>query len=156
MRFMILVRATAESEAGTPPSETMLAAMGRYHEELVRAGILLDAAGLVPSSKGARIRFSGKGKEVVDGPFTESKELIAGYTLIEVRSREEALAWALRMPNPMEGEGEIELRQLYELDDFGPSEAIDTYFRGKSFADPTTTKEKKNEVHDHRQSDARK
>lgn len=126
MRFMILVKATKDSEAGVMPGEELIAAMADYHEELARAGVLLDASGLQPSAKGWRIRFSGKKRTVLDGPFTESKELVAGYTLIQVKTREEALEWARRFPNPaVDGaEGEIEVRQLYELEDFGPSEAM--------------------------------
>lgn len=127
MRFMIIVKATPDSEAGRfpPDSDKVFAAMATYHEELVKAGVLLDASGLQPSSKGWRIRYEGDKRTVVDGPFTESKEMIAGYTLIQVRSREEALEWARRFPNPV-GEGkpaEIEVRQLYELEDF-PADTI--------------------------------
>jgi hypothetical protein len=127
MRFMMIVKASEQSEAGVMPSEAMLEAMGRYNEELAKAGVLLDLSGLQPSSKGARIEFSGDKRRVIDGPFTESKELIAGYWLIQVKSKEEAVAWALRAPNPHpEGaETNIELRQLFELDDFAPSEAVE-------------------------------
>ncbi len=127
MRFMMLVKANKDSEAGKMPSEELLSAMGKYNEELMKAGVLLDLAGLQPSSKGARIEFSGGKCTVVDGPFTESKELIAGYWIIQVKSREEAIEWAKRAPNPAgEGQkGEIEIRQFFELDDFAPSEAID-------------------------------
>jgi hypothetical protein len=127
MRFMIIVRATEETEAGVMPEEDLLASMARYHEELHRAGVLLDGSGLKPSSQGWRIRYSGGERQVVDGPFAETKELIAGYTLIQVRSRDEAMEWARRFPNPL-GEGrhaEIEVRPLYELDDFGTGEAIE-------------------------------
>ncbi len=127
MRFMILVKATKDSEAGAMPEEKLLAEMGRYHEELSKAGALLDGSGLHPSSKGWRIHYSGTKRTVTDGPFTETKELVAGYTLINVRSREEALEWTRRFPNPA-GEGreaEIEVRQLFELDDFGSSEAVE-------------------------------
>lgn len=122
MRFMIIVKATADSEAGRfpPDSDKLFAAMATFHEELAKAGALLDASGLHPSSKGWRIRYDGDKRTVVDGPFAESKELIAGYTLIQVRSRDEALEWTRRFPNPV-GEGrpaEIEVRQLYELEDF--------------------------------------
>jgi hypothetical protein len=129
MRFMILVKATADSEAGVMPEEDLFAAMADYHEELSQAGILLDASGLQPSSKGWRIRYSGGRRTVVDGPFTEAKELIAGYTLIQVRTREEALEWARRFPAPFgeRAEGEIEVRQLFELEDFPPSEAADRF-----------------------------
>ena len=122
MRFMIIVKATPDSEAGRfpPGHEKVFAAMAEYHEQLVKAGVLLDGSGLHPTSKGWRIRYDGDRRTVIDGPFTESKELIAGYTLIQVRSREEALEWSRRFPNPV-GEGarcEIEVRQLYEMDDF--------------------------------------
>ena len=129
MRFMIMVKATKDTEAGVMPEEKLMAAMAKYHEELVKAGVLLDASGLQPSSKGARIRFSGGKRTVIDGPFTESKELVAGYTLIQVKSREEAMEWARRFPAPHgEGaDGEIEIRQLFELEDFGPSEAIERF-----------------------------
>lgn len=127
MRFMMIVKANKDSEAGKLPREELLSAMGKYNEELLKAGVLLDLAGLQPSSKGARIKFSGGKRTVVDGPFTESKELIAGYWIIQVKSREEALEWAKRAPNPHgEGQdGEIEVRQFFELDDFLPSEAVD-------------------------------
>lgn len=122
MRYMIIVKATPTSEAGKfPPNMAeLMAVMGTFHEELARAGVLLDASGLAPSSQGWRIRYEGKKRQVVDGPFTESKELIAGYTLIQVRSRDEALEWTRRFPNPV-GEGlsaEIEVRRLYEMEDF--------------------------------------
>jgi hypothetical protein len=129
MRFMVIVKATKNTEAGRLPEEKMIAAMATYHEELVKAGVLLDASGLQPSSKGWRVRYSGRKRTVIDGPFTETKELIAGYTLIQVKSREEALEWSKRFPNPV-GEGseaEIEVRQLYELDDFGPSDAVERF-----------------------------
>ena len=119
MRFMLLVRATAESEAGNPPGQDMLEAMTRYNEELVKAGVLLAGEGLQPSSKGARVHFSGAGRTVVDGPFAETKELIAGYWLIQTKSREEAIEWVKRCPNPLEGESVIEIRQVFEADDFG-------------------------------------
>jgi hypothetical protein len=127
MRFMMIVKANKDSEAGVMPSEELIAAMGKYNEELMKAGVLLDLAGLQPSSKGARIKFSGGKRTIIDGPFTETKELIAGYWIIQVKSREEALEWAKRVPAPHgEGaEGEIEIRQFFELDDFAPSEAID-------------------------------
>ncbi len=131
MRFMIMVRANATSEAGAFPDdkEKIFAAMAEYHEQLAKAGALLDASGLQPSSKGWRIRYDGGKPRVIDGPFTETKELIAGYTLIQVRSREEALEWARRFPAPFGegGESEIEVRQLYELDDLGPSESIERF-----------------------------
>ena len=126
MRFMMIVKANKDSEAGKMPSEQLLSAMGKYNEELLKAGVLLDLAGLEPSSKGARMQFSGGKRTVVDGPFTQSEELIAGYWIIQVKSREEALEWAKRAPNPYgEGqEGEIEVRQFFELEDFGRSEAL--------------------------------
>jgi hypothetical protein len=127
MRFMIIVKATRDSEAGVMPEEKLIATMTQYHEELAKAGLLLDGSGLQPSSKGWRIKYSGDKRTVVDGPFTESKELITGYTLIQAKSREEAMEWIRRFPNPAgEGrDGEIEVRQLFELEDFGPSEAVE-------------------------------
>jgi hypothetical protein len=119
MRVMVLVKASAESEAGVMPSEELLAAMGRYNEELVKAGVMLAGEGLYPSTNGARIRFSGEKRIVVDGPFAEVKELIAGYWIWQVASMEEAVAWARRCPNPTEGESELELRQIFEAEDFG-------------------------------------
>jgi hypothetical protein len=129
MRFMIIVKATRDSEAGVMPEESLMAAMAAYHEELVKAGVLLDASGLQPSVKGTRIKYSGGKRTIVDGPFTEAKELIAGYTLIQVKSREEAMEWAKRFPNPSgeHADGEIEIRQLFELEDFGPSEAVERF-----------------------------
>jgi hypothetical protein len=126
---MIIVKATGNSEAGVMPEEKLIAAMATYHEDLVKAGVLLDASGLKPSSKGWRIRYSGGKRSVIDGPFAETKELIAGYTLIQVKSREEALEWTRRFPNPV-GEGadaEIEVRQLFELENFGPSDAVERF-----------------------------
>ena len=127
MRFMMIVKANEDSEAGVMPSEELIAAMTKYNEELVKAGVLLDLSGLQPSSKGARIKFSGGKRTVIDGPFAETKELIAGYWLIQVKSREEAIEWTRRVPAPHgEGaEGEIELRQLFELEDFAPSDAVE-------------------------------
>jgi hypothetical protein len=119
MRFMIMVKANAESEAGEMPSEELLAAMGAYNEELVKAGIMLAGDGLHPSSKGARVKFSGNDRTVIDGPFAETKELVAGYWLWQVKSKDEAIEWVKRCPNPMEGESEIEIRQVFEADDFG-------------------------------------
>jgi len=119
MRVMVIVKATSESEAGQLPSTELLEAMGRYNEELAKAGIMLAGEGLHPSSKGARVRFKASERSVVDGPFTETKELIAGFWLWEVRSMEEAIEWVKRCPNPMEGESEIEVRQVFEADDFG-------------------------------------
>ena len=120
MRFMVLVKATADSEAGVMPSEEMFAAMGSYNEELVKAGVMLAGEGLHPSSKGARVSFGGEGERTVtDGPFAETKELIAGYWLMQVDSFEEAVEWIKRCPNPHEEPGEIEIRPVFEADDFG-------------------------------------
>jgi hypothetical protein len=117
---MMMVRASKESEAGVMPGEELLAAMGKYNEELVKAGVLLAGEGLHPSSRGARVRFSGEQRTVVDGPFP-ANELMAGFWLIQVASKEEAIEWARRCPNPMEGESEIEIRQVFEAEDFGPA-----------------------------------
>ncbi|MCE9667705.1 YciI family protein [Myxococcus stipitatus] len=119
MRFMAIVKADKNSEAGVMPDQKLLAEMGKFNEELVKAGVLLAGEGLHPSSKGARVRFSGTKRTVIDGPFAESKELIAGFWILQVKSREEAIEWIKRCPNPMEGESEIELRQVFEPDDFG-------------------------------------
>src|SRR5579864_4704566 len=119
MRVMVIVKATKDSEAGALPSKELLTAMGKYNEELVKAGIMLAGDGLKPSSKGKRVRFSGAKRTVIDGPFTESKELIAGFWLWQVRSMEEAIEWVKRYPNPHEGESEIEIRQVFEAEDFG-------------------------------------
>ena len=124
MRFIIIVKATKDSEAGVMPEERLIADMATYHEQLQKAGVLLDASGLRPSSAGWRIKYSGDKRAVIDGPFTEAKELVAGYTIIQVNSREEALEWSRRFPNPHLENGEIEVRQLFELEDFGESEAI--------------------------------
>ena len=129
MRFLIIVKATAESEAGTLPDPALINDMAVFHEELAKAGALLDAAGLKPTAQGWRVRFDGEGRHVIDGPFTESKELIAGYTLIQARSREEAMEWSRRYPNPR-GRGlpcEIEVRPLYSLEDFPPSEGVERF-----------------------------
>ncbi len=132
MRFMIIVKATKESEAGVMPGETLLAAMQKFHEELVKAGVLVDASGLQSSAKGWRISYTGAAADertVTDGPFAETKELIAGYTIIEVKSRQEALEWSKRYPNPAgDGkQGQIEVRQFFELEDFAPSDAIERF-----------------------------
>ena len=119
MRFMVIVKATKDSEAGALPSGELLTAMGKYNEELAKAGILLAGDGLQPSSKGARVRFSGPKRTVVDGPFAETKELIAGYWMWKVKSKEEAIEWVKRCPNPMPGDSEIEIRQVFEAEDFG-------------------------------------
>jgi len=126
MRFMMIVKANKDSEAGVMPSEEMIATMGKFNEELLKAGVLVDLSGLQPSSKGFRVRFSGGKRTIVDGPFAESKELIAGYWVISVKSREEALEWAKKVPAPEpNGKGEIEVRQFFELEDFAASPAID-------------------------------
>ena len=119
MRFMVIVKASPESEAGQMPSEKLLADMGKFNEELVKAGVMLAGEGLHPSSKGTRIRCSGEQRTVIDGPFAETRELVAGFWLIQVKSKEEAIEWMRRCPNPMEGESEIEIRQVFESDDFG-------------------------------------
>ena len=129
MRFMIIVKATPQSEAGVMPEESLLTAMADYHEQLAKAGVLLDGNGLQPSAKGWRIRYSKGQRKLIDGPFAETKELVAGYTLIQVRSREEAIEWTRRFPAPM-GElqdAEIEVRQLFELEDFAPVEAVERF-----------------------------
>ena len=129
MRFMIIVKATRDSEAGKQAPESLFAEMAAYHEALVKAGVLLDGAGLQPSSKGWRIRYSGDKRTIVDGPFAEAKELIAGYTLIQTKTREEALEWARRFPNPTidHGDCEIEVRQLFELEDFEPNPQLQRF-----------------------------
>lgn len=119
MRFMIIVKASKDSEAGVMPSEKLLAEMGKFNEELASAGVLLAADGLHPTSKGARVKFSGSKRTVVDGPFTETKELIAGFWLWQVKSKEEAIQWVKRCPNPHPGDSEIEIRQVFEAEDFG-------------------------------------
>lgn len=119
MRFMIIVKATKDSEAGIMPSTELLAAMGAYNEELVKAGIMLAGDGLHPSAKGARVQFDGDKRSVVDGPFTETKELIAGFWIWQCKSKEEAIEWVKRCPNPMPGPSEIEIRQIFEAEDFG-------------------------------------
>jgi hypothetical protein len=119
MRFMVMIKATKDSEAGVMPSKELLEAMGNFNEELVKAGVMLAGEGLQPSSKGARVKFSGTKRTVIDGPFTEAKELIAGFWLWQVKSKEEAIEWVKRCPNPLEGEAEIEIRQVFEAEDFG-------------------------------------
>jgi hypothetical protein len=121
MRFMVIVKATKDSEAGVMPSTELLTAMGKYNEELANAGILLAGEGLQPSSKGARVRFSGAKRTVIDGPFAETKELIAGFWLWQVKSKQEAIEWLKRCPNPHNEETEVEIRQVFETDDFGPA-----------------------------------
>ncbi|MGH8832220.1 MAG: YciI family protein [Polaromonas sp.] len=119
MKFMVMVKADKNSEAGVMPSEQLLTEMGKFNEALVKAGVLLAAEGLHPSSKGARVKFSGSKRTVVDGPFAETKELVAGFWMLQVKSKEEAIEWIKRCPNPMEGESEIEIRQVFEAEDFG-------------------------------------
>jgi hypothetical protein len=119
MRFMVLIKADKDSEAGVLPDERLLTEMGKFNEELVKAGVMLAGEGLQPSSKGARVKFSGAQRTVIDGPFAESKELIAGFWIWQVNSKEEAIEWVKRCPNPMGGESEIEIRQVFEAEDFG-------------------------------------
>ena len=119
MRFMAMVKASAESEAGVMPSEQLLAEMGKCHEVLAKAGVLLAGEGMQPSSKGARVRFSGSKRTVIDGPFPETRQLVAGFWLLQLKSKEEAIEWIKRCPNPMPGESEIEIRQVFEAEDFG-------------------------------------
>ena len=125
MRVMVIVKADKQTEAGVMPTEQLLSDMGTYNEQLVKAGIMLAGDGLKPSSQGARIVFSGKKRTVVDGPFAETKELIAGYWIIQVKSKDEAIEWMKRCPNPYNEDGEIEIRQFFELEDFGEGPAID-------------------------------
>jgi len=119
MRFMIMIKANKDTEAGVMPSEQLLTEMGKFNEELVKAGVMLAGEGLQPSSKGARVKFSGDRRAVIDGPFAETKELIAGFWLWQVKSKEEAIEWVKRCPNPLNGESEIEIRQVFETSDFG-------------------------------------
>ena len=119
MRFMVMVKATQDSEQGVMPSEELLAAMGRYNEELAKAGVMLAGEGLHPSSNGARVRFDGASRAVVDGPFAETKELVAGFWIWQCKSLDEAIEWVKRCPNPMPGPSEIEIRQIFEAEDFG-------------------------------------
>jgi hypothetical protein len=119
MRFIVMVKASPESEAGVLPSQELLTEMGRFNEELVKAGVMLEGEGLQPSSKGVRVKFSGAKRTVIDGPFAETKELIAGFWIWQVRSKEEAIEWAKRCPNPTGTEGELEIRQIFEAEDFG-------------------------------------
>jgi hypothetical protein len=121
VRFMVMVRGDKSTEAGVMPSEKLLSDMMKFNEELAKAGVLLAAEGLQPSSKGARVRFSGAKRTVIDGPFAEAKELIAGFWLWQVKSKDEAIEWVKRCPNPLEGESEIEIRQVFEPEDFGPA-----------------------------------
>jgi len=146
MRFMIIVKATSDSEAGVMPQEQLIAEMAAYHEQLAEAGALLDASGLQPSSRGWRIEYDGDRRRVVDGPFTETKELIAGYTLIQMNAREEAIEWSRRFPNPAGAgmQGEIEVRQLFELDDFEPGEAIERFRKLEDSHERENSLERKN------------
>ena len=127
MRFIVMVKASKDSEAGKMPSEELLGAMAKFNEELVKAGVMLDGNGLHPSSKGARVRFAGNKRSVVDGPFAETKELVAGYWIIQAKNLAEAVEWMKRCPNPHEDDGEIEIRQLFELEDFGDSAAVERH-----------------------------
>lgn len=127
MRYMIIIKATTDSEAGVLPTEELTCPMADFHEEMAKAGVLVDGNGLQPTSKGYRLKYQGDKRLVIDGPFTETKEIIAGYTLINVKSTEEALYWFKRFPNPHNADCEIELRRLYELEDFGPLESMDRF-----------------------------
>ena len=129
MRFIVFVKATKDSEAGVMPSEELLGAMAKFNEEMVKAGVMLDGNGLQPSSKGARVRFEGNKRTVIDGPFAETKELVAGYWILQVKSKAEAIEWIKRCPNPHKEDGEIEIRQLFELEDFGESDAVEHHRR---------------------------
>ena len=129
MRFIVFVKATKDSEAGVMPSEELLGAMAKFNEEMIKAGVMLDGNGLQPSSKGARVRFEGNKRTVIDGPFAETKELVAGYWILQVKSKAEAIEWIKRCPNPHNVDSEVEIRQLFELEDFGESEAIDHHRR---------------------------
>lgn len=131
MRFIAFVKATKDSEAGVMPSEEMLGAMAKFNEEMIKAGIMLDGNGLQPSSKGARVHFSGTKRTVIDGPFTETKELVAGYWILQCKSLAEAVEWIRRCPNPHLEDGDIEIRQLFEMEDFGESPAVDHHRRLK-------------------------
>jgi len=134
MRFMIIVKATKESEAGIMPSEKLLTDMGKFNEELAKAGVMLAGDGLQPSAKGARVLFSGEKRTVIDGPFAETKELVAGFWLWEVKSKEEAIEWVKRCPNPMLGDGVIEIRPLYDLEDFGDEFSPEARARAENVA----------------------
>ena len=125
MRFMMIVKASKESEAGVMPDEAALAEMGKFNDSMIKAGVILAGDGLQPSSKGVRVRYAGDKRTIIDGPFTETKELIAGYWIIQVKNKAEAIEWMNRCPNPYNEDGEIELRQFFELEDFGESAAID-------------------------------
>ena len=140
MRFMVIVKASKDSEAGALPSQKLLAEMGKFNEELVKAGVLLALEGLQASSKGARVKFSGSKRTVIDGPFTESKELIAGFWLWQVRSLDEAIEWVKRCPNPHEGESEIEIRQVFEAEDFGAEFAPELRKQEENIREKITSK----------------
>jgi hypothetical protein len=127
MRFMVIVKSTPETENGVMPTDAELAAMGKYNEELIKAGVMLAGDGLQPSSKGAKVRFSGTKRTVIDGPFTEAKELVAGYWIFQCKSKEECIEWVKRCPNPTAGESEIEIRQLFELEDFTPGPGVELH-----------------------------
>ena len=127
MRYMIMVKATVDSEAGVLPTEELAGSMADFHEDMQKAGVLLDGNGLQPTSKGYRLKYQGDKRILIDGPFAETKEVIAGYTLIQVKSEEEALAWFQRFPNPHMADCEIEMRRVYELEDFGPMDAMDRF-----------------------------
>jgi hypothetical protein len=129
MRFIVFVKATKDSEAGKMPSEELLGAMAKFNEEMVKAGVMLDGNGLHPSAKGARVRFEGSKRTVIDGPFAETKELVAGYWILQCKSKAEAIEWIKRCPNPHYEDSEIEIRQLFELEDFGEGEAIEHHRR---------------------------
>lgn len=143
MRFIVMVKATKDSEAGKMPDQKLLAEMGKFNEELVKAGVMLAGEGLHPSSKGARVKFSGTKRTVIDGPFTEAKELIAGFWLWKVKSKEEAIEWVKRCPNPMEGESEIEIRQVFETEDFGAEFTPELQAREQRLRDQISANAKK-------------
>jgi hypothetical protein len=143
MRFMVMVKSNADTEAGVMPSTEMLAAMGKYNEELVKAGVMLAGEGLHPSSKGAKVKFSGTKRTVVDGPFTEAKELVAGFWLIQAKSKEEAIEWVKRCPNPMEGESEIEIRQVFEAEDFGEAYTPELRAQGEALRAATEAQQRR-------------
>ena len=140
MRFMLMIKASADSEAGVMPSQELLAEMGKFNEEMVKAGVMLAGEGLHPSSKGARVKFSGSKRTVVDGPFAETKELVAGFWLIEVKSKEEAIEWVKRVPNPTGEEGEIEIRQVFETEDFGEAATPEIRAREQRLREQTTAR----------------
>src|SRR5215475_7837572 len=129
MRFMVMVKATRDSEAGKMPSEELLSAMAKFNEEMVKAGVMLDGNGLQPSSRGARVRFSGDKRTVIDGPFTETKELVAGYWILQCKSLAEAVEWMKRCPNPHNEDSHVEIRPMFELEDFGASQAVEHHRR---------------------------